>query len=50
MGLLNTDNVEPQDSEELWVNNPDPYDLAETDRVDADLQATIIRSSTLRTR
>jgi len=49
MDLLNTNNVEPQDSEameELWFNNPDPYDLAETDRVNADLQETVIRSST----
>jgi hypothetical protein len=49
MDLLNTDNVEPQDTaaiEELWFNNPDPYDLAETDRIDPDLQETIIRSST----
>ena len=38
--------------EELWFNNPDPYDLAETDRPDLqetdrpDLQETVIRSST----
>ena len=34
--------------EELWFNNPDPYDLAETDRVDADLrvQEVVLRSST----
>ena len=53
MDLLNTENVtvEPQDldtaaMEQLWFDNPDPYDLAETDRVDSNLQEMIIRSST----
>ena len=33
MDLLNAENVDPQDSalmEEVWFNNLDPYDLAET--------------------
>jgi hypothetical protein len=53
MDLLNANNVEPeqpQDTEameELWFNNPDPYDLAETDRVDAAYEKEmVIRSST----
>jgi hypothetical protein len=50
MDLLNTDNIEPNSvdtaaMEELWFDNPDPYDLAETDRVDAALGG-VIRSST----
>ena len=49
MDLLNSDNVKPQDTvamEELWFNNPDPYDLAETDRIHPDLQENTIRSLT----
>ena len=51
MDLLNTENIEPlaHDTaamEQLWFDNPDPYDLAETDRIDHDLQENIIRSST----
>ena len=49
MDLLNSDNVEPQDTaamEELWFNNPDPYDLAEADRIHPDLQEITIRSFT----
>jgi hypothetical protein len=53
MDLLNADNVEPQPDvadtaamEEFWFNNPDPYDLSETDHVDPDLQETVMRSST----
>ena len=56
MDLLNTNNIEPQDDtaamEQLWFNNPDPYDLAETDsdRIHPDLklqpEENIIRSST----
>jgi hypothetical protein len=49
MDFLNTENVNPHDSaalEEVWFNNPDPYDLAETERIDPDLQETVIRSST----
>ena len=45
MDLLNAENVEPQGTaarEELWFNNPDPYDLNETDRVDPVLQETVI--------
>ena len=50
MDLVNADNVEPQEVdisvlEEQWFNHPDPYDLSETERVDEELQATIIRSS-----
>ena len=32
--------------QELWFNNPDPYDLAEIDRLDPDLQETVVWSST----
>ena len=51
MDLVNADNVEPQVAdmaamEELWFNNPDPYDLDETDRTDPVLQETVTRSST----
>ena len=50
MDLLNAENVDPQDSalmEEVWFNNLDPYDLAETERTDPALQETVIqRSST----
>ena len=39
MDLINADNVELHDVdvatlEEQWFNNPDPYDLTETERVD----------------
>lgn len=47
--LLNADNVEPQDTaamEELWFNNPDPYDLTEMDHIDSILQETVNWSST----
>ena len=50
--LLNTDSIKPQEPqdieamEELWFNNPDPYDLAEIDCLDPDLQATVVWSST----
>lgn len=51
MDLVNEENVEPvldaAALENLWFNNPDPYDLAETDRVDPALQEPVIsRSST----
>ena len=49
MDLVNTDNVEPQDTlamEEFWFNNQDPYDLNETDRIDPVLQENVTRSST----
>jgi hypothetical protein len=53
MDLLNADNVEPQSEfvdteamEEFWFNNPDPYDLSETDRIDPNLQEAVTRSST----
>ena len=49
MDLLNAENVDPQDStvmEEVWFNNPDPYDLAETERIDPALQETVIQSLT----
>ncbi len=51
MDLLNAENVEPQSEdsaamEEFWFNNPDPYDLAETERIDPALQETVIQSST----
>jgi hypothetical protein len=50
MGLINADNVEPREVdvaalEEQWFNNPDLYNLAETERVDEALQTTIIRTS-----
>jgi hypothetical protein len=50
MDLVNADNIEPQEVdmsalEEQWFNHPDPYDLSETERVDEELQATIIRTS-----
>ena len=50
MDLINADNVEPHDVdiaalEEQWFNNSDPYDLAETERVDDALQPPIIRFS-----
>ena len=40
MDLLNEDNVSPADVdttrlEDEWFNHSDPYDLAESDRVDA---------------
>ena len=31
--------------EEQWLNHPDLYDLSETEHVDEELQATIIRTS-----
>ena len=52
MDLLNTDSIKPQEPqdteamEELWFNNPDPYDLAEIDCLDPDLQETVVQSST----
>ena len=49
MDLLNAKNVDPQDSavmEEVWFNNPDPYNLAETECIDPALQETVIRSLT----
>ncbi|KAF8963773.1 hypothetical protein BDZ97DRAFT_1819116 [Flammula alnicola] len=52
MDLLNADNIEPADAdiavmEELWFNNPDPYDLDETERTDIELRSPpVIRSST----
>ena len=50
MDLINADNVEPHNVdiaalEEQWFNKPDPYDLAETERVDDALQPPIIRFS-----
>ncbi|KAF5362661.1 hypothetical protein D9758_009576 [Tetrapyrgos nigripes] len=52
--LLNAENLEPKEAdlaglEEQWFNNPDPYDLGETDRVDDSLKVdddnmTVIRS------
>ena len=45
MDLINADNVNPLDTavdvaalENVWFNNPDPYDLDEVDRVDPALQ------------
>ncbi|KAK7029203.1 hypothetical protein R3P38DRAFT_3516264 [Favolaschia claudopus] len=57
LDLLNDDDVAPQDVdrealEQALFNQPDPYDLAETDRVDSSINsntlpvATVIRSST----
>ncbi|KAJ3510406.1 hypothetical protein NLJ89_g4689 [Agrocybe chaxingu] len=51
MDLLNADNIEPTSvdraaMEELLFNSPDPYDLAETERVDEALQVVVVRSST----
>ena len=52
MDLLNTNSIEPQEPqdmeamEELWFNNTDPYDLAEIDCLNPDLQETVIQSST----
>ena len=52
MDLLNVDNVEPQESldtaamEEFWFNNPDSYDLNETEWTNPVLQETVIQSST----
>lgn len=48
--LLNAENVEPQDVdtnliEEHLFNHPDPYDLAEVERVDDALQQVVFRSS-----
>jgi hypothetical protein len=45
MDLVNTENIEPHEVdvttlEDLWFNNPDPYDLAETERIDEALQYT----------
>ena len=45
------DNIEPKDvdiavMEEQLFNNPDPYDLAETERIDPALQERTTRSST----
>ena len=50
MDLVNTDNVKPHEVDipvlqEQWFNNPDSYDMSETDHVDNALQSTIIRSS-----
>ncbi|TFK58643.1 hypothetical protein BDN72DRAFT_906549 [Pluteus cervinus] len=50
MDLLHTDNVEPMEVniavlEEQLFNSPDPYDLAETERVHEELQDLVIRSS-----
>lgn len=50
MDLLNADNIEPTDvdiagREQQLFNNPDPYDLEETERVDEALRPTVIRSS-----
>ncbi|KAF8871936.1 hypothetical protein CPB84DRAFT_1753800 [Gymnopilus junonius] len=50
MDLVNADNVEPRDVdvaalEEQLFNHPDPYDLAETERIDLALQEVTIRSS-----
>ena len=52
MDLINADNIEPREidinvMEEQLFNAPDPYDLAEvdSDRIDEELKATIIRSS-----
>jgi len=52
MDLLNTNNIKPANAdiavmEELWFNNPDPYDLDETERTDIDLRSPpVIHSST----
>jgi len=51
MDLVNADNIEPKDvdiavMEEQLFNNPDPYDLAETEHIDPALQEHTTRSST----
>lgn len=51
MDLINENNLEPNDiditmMEEQLFNHPDPYDLAETERIDPALQEITIRSST----
>ena len=51
MDLLNAENVDPQDSalmEEVWFNNLDPYDLAETECTDPALWETVIQRSSTR--
>ena len=50
MDLANTNNVEPHKVDipvlqEQWFNNPDSYDMSETDGVDNGLQSSIIQSS-----
>lgn len=53
MDLVNTENLEPREVditvlEESLFNNPDPYDLGETDRVDDELNIPdfVMRTST----